>query len=194
MRGLDIRSRLFGSPMFASVLGWGNYLQILDGAPQFGAVAMASPTQSATATITAVDPTRSLLIPLGTTSTRGAADLGAGFTLLTFTNPTTITGDRGSSSGDVSAAFVVVQFQPGVWKSIQRNTIVLSGVTSNTRTVTAVDTTKAFLMSLGFNATSATTDATALAKLALTNTTTITATKNTSTDDTTVGFQLVEPW
>ena len=78
-----------------------------------------------------------------------------------------------------------------VIRSIQRGTIVLSGVASNTATITAVDTTKSRLCLLGLL-----TDQTAADRihthLVLTNATTVTATRGLGTGDVTVSFEVVE--
>lgn len=85
----------------------------------------------------------------------------------------------------------VTQFLPGQIKSIQRGTIAISSGTSNTATVTSVDTSKSILMHLGQYSTQTGID-NVLTALALTNATTITATRGASTGTTTVGYQLVE--
>lgn len=83
------------------------------------------------------------------------------------------------------------QFLPGQIKSIQRGTIAISSGTSNTATVTSVDTSKSILMHLGQSSTQTGIDNVSTA-LALTNATTITATRGGSTGTTTVGYQLIE--
>lgn len=76
--------------------------------------------------------------------------------------------------------------------SLQRGTITINGSTSNTATVTAVDTTKTLLDHLG-EATDSAITAQVSTRLALTNSTTITATRNISNAvNTVVGYQLVE--
>lgn len=78
-------------------------------------------------------------------------------------------------------------------KSIQRGTITIAHpATSNTATVTAVDTAKSLLRLLG--ALSNVDDVRALAHIALTNSTTITATRSTSSSgwSTVVSYELVE--
>lgn len=76
--------------------------------------------------------------------------------------------------------------------SVQAGTITIgSGSTSNTATITSVDTTKSFVV---FNG--ASTSSTALnrvtARVALTNATTVTATRESSVDEVTVAFTVVE--
>lgn len=78
-------------------------------------------------------------------------------------------------------------------KSIQRGVIQLNGVTSNTAAITAVDTTKAELRLLGCQCNTA---ATALSDLStyltLTNATTVTATRLSSTGIVFVSFEVTE--
>lgn len=78
--------------------------------------------------------------------------------------------------------------EPGAFKSIQRGTINLGGVTSSTATITAVDTAKASLRLLGFSNAS-TTDS---VYIALTNSTTITATRPSTTGTIVVSWELTE--
>lgn len=81
---------------------------------------------------------------------------------------------------------------PGVIKSIQRGTIAITtGNTSNTATVSAVTTAKALVFHLGGEGDASATNH-ALVRLALTDATTITATRNGSSNGITVGYQLVE--
>lgn len=75
-------------------------------------------------------------------------------------------------------------------KSIQRGVITLSSVTSATATITAVVTAKTALRHLG--ATSDVGEAYSLARINLTNTTTITATRGNATGTSTVSWELTE--
>lgn len=80
----------------------------------------------------------------------------------------------------------------GAIKSVQRGVITLSmGVGSNTATITSVDTSKSMIFYLGVAG-----DATATnnieARVALTNATTVTATRDGTTNSSGVGYQVVE--
>ena len=75
-------------------------------------------------------------------------------------------------------------------KSIQRGTITISGTSSQTATVTAVDTTKAQLRNLGCDSVQDTAGMTI--KVVLTNTTTITASRQTVTGANIVAWELTE--
>ena len=77
-------------------------------------------------------------------------------------------------------------------KSVQRGTITIADQagTSGTATVSAVNTAKACLHYLGSNCTS--TSIAALFRLALTNATTVTATRNIQSGESTVSWELTE--
>jgi hypothetical protein len=83
------------------------------------------------------------------------------------------------------------QFLPGRIKSIQRGTITITGATSNIDTITSVDTAKSILTMLGSESSETTVSNTSV-RLALTNSTTITASRNGSTGTVIVGYQVVE--
>lgn len=86
----------------------------------------------------------------------------------------------------------VTQFMPGAIKAIYRGTITIANTaTSNTATITAVDTAKAVVTHLGVSSTE-TSVANTNAYLALTNTTTVTATRAGSTGSLVVAYQVVE--
>lgn len=79
-----------------------------------------------------------------------------------------------------------------VINSIQYGTVALTnGSTSATATITSVDTSKAVLINLGYTV-SEDTAKDALARLSLTNSTTVTATRGASVNTCTVGFCVVE--
>jgi hypothetical protein len=83
------------------------------------------------------------------------------------------------------------QFVGGAIKSIQRGTISIgNGVTTQTATVTSVDTTKSQLNFLGCY--TADTAITALASVVLTNATTITGQRSSNTSTTVVSWELIE--
>ncbi len=88
-------------------------------------------------------------------------------------------------AGDINQFF-------GSIKSIQRGTITITGaVTSQTATITSVDTTKSQLRMLGC---SVTTSVNEIAYLALTNAPTITATRAASANTTVISWELTETY
>lgn len=78
-------------------------------------------------------------------------------------------------------------------KSIQRGTISMTsgGYTSGTATITSVDTTKTELRMLGAS-NDAVADTTAISRVVLTNSTTITATRSSISGTTVVSWELTE--
>lgn len=86
----------------------------------------------------------------------------------------------------------LTQFLPGSIKSIQRGTITIANSsTSNTATITSVDTAKSILFLLGAESTE-TSVANTNVRLALTNATTVTMSRGGSTGSVTGGYQVVE--
>ncbi len=86
----------------------------------------------------------------------------------------------------------VTQFMPGAIKAIYRGTITIANAaTSNTATITSVDTSKTLLFNLGEESTE-TSVANTNVRLALTNATTVTAERGGSTGSVEVGYQVVE--
>lgn len=161
---------------------------------QRGTITISIAGQVQTATITAVVLSNTRLIHLGSTSADGTStEVPYQSVSLELTNATTITATAGDTSLDAAAvvSYEVIEFWPGVIKSVQRGTIQLVGVASNTATVTAVNTAKSSLECTGFYAATAEPDR-FYTKLVLTNGTTITATKNTATDTVNIWYQLVE--
>lgn len=159
---------------------------------QRGTITIANATASNTATITAVDPNNAIVHGLGNTVNEAP---NSSFVRVTLTNSTTVTATR---SGTVSANTVnyeVIEYWPGLIKSVQRGTITLNSVTSATATITAVDTTKTMVEHLG----ASNTDASGgngqlwLTTLVLTNATTVTAAVNTAAANSPiVGYQVIE--
>ena len=85
-----------------------------------------------------------------------------------------------------------LQFSSGI-KSTQRGVILLSGVLTNTATLSpAVDTSKTQLRMLGWSVTGATLDATMFTHVTLTNSTTVTATRGGSGGNVSVSWEITE--
>lgn len=98
----------------------------------------------------------------------------------------------GSTGGGATVAATLVQGSRGTIKSIQRGTIsITAGNTSNTATITAVDTNKAQLISLGWAAANSTLEDYAC-RIVFTNATTITAIRGGGGGTAVVGYQVIE--
>lgn len=149
---------------------------------------------SATATITAVDLLNTKLRFLGyDTDSAGGTFPNVTEVRLALTNATTITATRSSAASTPIVSYEVTEFVPGVIRSIQRGSILVTGAAvANTATITAVVSAKAELEFLGWETTETTFDSRAWAYLVLTSDTVVTATRVGGANDVTVGFQVVE--
>ena len=147
---------------------------------QYGTIAINGVSTSSTATITSVDLSRSVLIDLRQSNNwNGGTQPAYTSTTLALTNSTTITAYRNVAGGlAVTAGFVVVQFLPGIWRSIQSGRV--SGNGTVTATINNVNTAKTILLSLGLEGDSGGRDDAFYAYMSLTNSTTITFTRGAS--------------
>lgn len=147
---------------------------------------------SGTATITSVVMENSVLRFLGYNNNNGAGAPASSSTRLAFTNSTTITATRSGAAGATAiTAFEVVEYLPGVIKSIQRGSFTIASAASATSAITEVNTNKTELHFLG--AQCGDNLDTYYVYLSLTNSTTITGTRvNATATGSVVGFQAVE--
>lgn len=186
-------SRLLGSALGSRVMQWSQrgFIRSI----QRGTMTLNAGI-SATATITAVDLANSVLLYGGFTTDVGAADYASVFPRIELTNPTTVTAGKASAPSIEVVAFEVIEFYPGVLKSVQRGFIGLGGVTTNTATITTVNLAKASCVTLGWTGVASggggemgqTT-----ANVVLTNATTVTATRNSVVAGSlAAGYQILE--
>lgn len=159
-----------------------------------GVIVIANGSLTNTATIPAVDMTRSSLRFLGSSvGTAGsAADTHA---QLTFTNSTTITATRGSNINPLSVGFEVITFNTGVVRRIQRGSISMVAVVSNTATLSfAVNTGKSTCGWLGStnNDNTSANGAQWVGVVALANSNTVSATHGVAGATVTSGYEVVE--
>lgn len=116
------------------------------------------------------------------------------------TNPTTASGTLTRSGVSIASRTTVVttvEFVPGIlnarhFGNSTLNAIGLAGTTSATRTITAVDTAKSFVNQIGQTPIVNANPAQATGAIELTNSTTITAVKNTSTNAAEPGYEVLE--
>ncbi len=192
MSRLRQRWKLTGSALSSRVAQWTQRGVVRS--IQSGSILLSGVTSN-TASVTAVVPENCILLYGG--SQYGTVDtLSSGFCVrLTLTNSTTITATRQSSSNVAAVSYVLIELVPGVIRSTQSGTVALNSVTSNTATVTAVVTAKSSLFYLG-TSTDDTSGAGATfdVEIALTNSTTITATRASNSGSTVVSYLLVEWW
>lgn len=151
---------------------------------------MSSGTSTNTATITAVGA-NAFLVMGGFTTTEAAANLETDmFGTVVLTNSTTVTATRSASvSGNSVFTGYVVDPSSSLVTGIQAGTITLTAATSNTATITSVNTALSAVFFLGSRTTSSGQAATSCG-VTLTNATTVTATCNSSTTST-VSFVVV---
>jgi len=172
--------------MSGTVALWG--LLSLVKSVQAGTIALGGAV-SATGTIAAVNLAHALVFNLGNTAP--SLNISAAQIRLALTNETTVTATVGGAAGAQVGSFVVVEFYPGVLKSVQRGTVTLTGVVSNTAAITAVNRDRAFMTCLGLNTNSANIDE-GMGGGVLTDDTTVTVTKTTAASQLIYGFQIVE--
>lgn len=163
---------------------------------QHGSITLNATETSDTAAITSVDTTNSMILYLSAMRD-GIPDTNWDdiMSKVELTNATTVTASRIGPALLSYVKFCVVEFYPGLVKSNQSGTIAITG-TSNTATITAVDTAKSICVYLGNTSTTASSAIqyinSALVRVTLTNTTTVTGTRDGSDDAATVGYQVVE--
>lgn len=152
----------------------------------------ATTNASYTDTITSVTTGNSLIFNGGVRSTMTGANFPSMFHTLQLTNGTTVTYTRSGALGTSrTVCGTVVEFQSGVLNSsVQRNTVAISAATSNTATITSVNTSKSFANYCGWLSGGAT-PAVTFTDLALTNATTVTINLN-SSGSSTLSYEVAE--
>lgn len=166
---------------------------ILNSSVQQVSIALSAAQTSNTATITSVNTASTMLFFNGN-SASSATSIQV-LPWLQLTNGTTVTASRGVATGTAAANCCVCEFKTAHINSVNRGSIVIgTGASSNTTTFTAVTTALTAANFLGD--TFSTTGVAAgkyFTRLDLTNTTTGTATRNTSdTNTSTTGYEFVE--
>jgi len=160
---------------------------------QQGTIAIGHGSTSNTATITSVDLANSFVVWGGWNYSNTSNTSDNFMANVVLTNATTVTAARVGSTFTVTVSYTVVEFVPGVTRSIQRGTITLGGgQASLTATITEVNTAKTFLSCGSNNDSSGANGDSAFGKLALTNGTTITASRAASTAGIIVAYSAVE--
>lgn len=150
-------------------------------------------TQTGTATITNVTTGQSAIFWGGTAGNISDSSIATNSLRLNLTNGTTVTATRNNTANGCTVVGTVVEFKATDIVSVNRENIALSGVASNTATVTAVDTTKSFVSFLGMSTTDASnTFREVLNNVVLTNSTTVTSAVNTATTTQTDSYELIE--
>lgn len=144
---------------------------------QRGVLDLGSGNTTNTATINAVDTSRSVTFNNGLHDSPGSAAVSQVNVRLALTNSTTLTVTSFQSAGaGRNTDWQVIQFIPGVLKSIQRGTLAVTTSTTGTATITSVNTSRSLLSHLSFSNeyTGAAVAGNGMGYITLTNATTIT--------------------
>lgn len=148
---------------------------------------------SATATISAIVLANSLIVYGGHTTDDAGTTMPVTTAAVELTNTTTVTASNGLNSGTQIVAYEVIEFYPGVLRSVQRGTISVGGAaTSVTATITSVDITKASAFFLGYTIAVIAQNNLHHVRVVLTNSTTVTATVAAVGGGNVAGYQVVE--
>lgn len=166
---------------------------------QRGVITLAINTTSGTATIAAVDTANSVLVFLMNSTNYNNTEWRYQMGRMALTNSTTITLSRTATAlvGDsIAGSWELIEFHPGVIKSIQRGTVTVDGSATDTATITAVNPAKSQTYALGMTGDSNLyAGYTQQVYLTLTDATTVTTTFQGWSGGgvgETVGFQVVE--
>ena len=138
---------------------------------QYGTITFTNLT--GTATINAVNTANSVVCYLGFSTTDTTTSLGRNNNDVRLTNSTTVTGSGDDNVALKTVSFCVLEYAPGVVKSIQTGVISITGGSSNTATITAVNVNKTSLVWGNQNTNGPTNDG-CYSRSTLTNATTIT--------------------
>lgn len=144
---------------------------------QFGSIAITTGT-SATATISSVTTTNSVVALLGFTAGNATFDFEANQPILSLTSATVVTSTIGALTTNCTAAFCVIEFQGS---ALNQSTQFFSKAWTNstlstTQTITSVNVNNAMLIYAGSENGNTTTDAIDQQYVTLTNSTTVTIT------------------
>jgi hypothetical protein len=183
------RSRAITGSGLSSVVGQQGYRSIIKSI-QRGTITFGGPG-SGTATITSVNLSNSVLSYLGDTSDVAANAATARDCTIVLTNATTVTATAGPAGANYVVAFEVIEYVPGIVKSVQTGSITTGGTTA-TATITAVTTAKCKLTYLGQVAAANDFENSIQAYLVLTNSTTVTVNHQAGGGNKTTAFQVVE--
>jgi hypothetical protein len=156
-------------------------------------VSITTSTVSATATIGAVDPNNTILIWNGFTTNQIGTSEPSAFCYISLQDSTTVKVQKIGGTDSITIPITVIEFWPGVIKSVQRGTISWTGSISATATIAAVDVTKSTVMFCGWGDNGNDNFYRVLPKLTLTNGVTVTAAVDTAPlVGITVAYQVVE--
>lgn len=165
----------------------------LNSAIQYGSITLGSSVTSNTATISSVTTANAFVAYLGFNSTDSSTNGAVNFANLTLTNSTTVTATRTTGTNSVTVFFVVVEYAPGIVKSMQPRSVTISGTSGSTNdTITAVSLNNAFTV-YGGTLTNSTSSIDSMTDIQLTASTTVALTRGYSTSiSRTINYTVVE--
>lgn len=148
----------------------------------YGTIALADTIGSNTAAIAIGNVANAYVQWLGTSSESTTTQSSYG--RVSLTNATTVTAMRDVTSLAITIGFLVVEFFPGVLKSVQEATIAMtSGNTSGTATITTVSVPRTQVIFRGWGVDTGDTETQSMSRATLTDATTLTATRFNSTNN-----------
>ena len=147
---------------------------------------------SADATLSpSVDMNNAYVLYLGHTTDDAGTTMPVTTVRIQLIDTKTVRATNGLASGSQIANYEVVEFWPGVIKSVQRGSIVVGGSTSAIVNINPVDITRTSLLFLGYTS-NATVNNQHHVRLTLTDSTTVTVTVGASGSSSTVEYEVVE--
>lgn len=161
---------------------------------QHFSITIAASNTTNTATIDSIDTTRSIILWGGNQgSNTGAFNANYDWGSAELTDATTVTARRGASDGNtVTVQGTVVTFSSAAVKSVQTGSVALS-TTSNTDTISAVTLANSAVIYNGMTSTYTAADTRYIySDLVLTDTTTVTASRNLASGTNTVYYTVIE--
>lgn len=163
---------------------------VLNSSIQQVSIAISSATSN-TATISSVTPGQTMLF-WGGWSTALLSGIADASPRIDLTDGTTVTSTRNSSSVlNTTIKCSVVEFAAAAINAVHRGTIALSGINSNTATISAVDEDNSFASYLGMSSSDAGTGLDTIKHgLVLTDATTVTANTNTAPTTLTASYEV----
>lgn len=165
----------------------------LNSAVQYGTITLGSGVTSNTATISSVNTNNAFVAYLGFTSTNSTTNANTNFATLALTNATTVTATRNTGTASVTVGYVVVEYAPGIVKSMQPRSVTMIGTNTSTNdTISAVNVNNAYIR-WGNLRSSSTTSLDAFTDAQIINSTTVALTRNYTTSETrVVNYTVVE--
>ncbi len=162
---------------------------------QTATITIAANATSGTATITSVDTTRSVERILGWTYPANVANAAKVMPAIDLTNATTVTAQRDTAdaSNAMTVYVVVTQYTAAAIQSVQRGSTTISSATTATATISSVTTTNSAIQYNGCTTVqTGTVQAHFMCGAQLTNATTVTAIKGTTTSNAVVYWVVCE--